>query len=51
MGLNMMLETNGGRNYSFSEISKMLSDVGFTNIEKRPLAGPAEIVIGYKNRR
>jgi hypothetical protein len=39
---------NEGRNYSFSEISNMLSDVGFKNIEKRPLSGPAEIVIGYK---
>jgi hypothetical protein len=26
----------------------MLTGVGFKNIEKRPLAGPAEIVIGYK---
>jgi hypothetical protein len=26
----------------------MLTDVGFTNIERRPLAGPAEVVIGYK---
>jgi hypothetical protein len=48
MSLNMILEMNEGRNYSFSEISNMLSDVGFKNIEKRPLSGPAEIVIGYK---
>jgi hypothetical protein len=48
MGLNMMIESSGGRNYSFAEISKMLTDVGFTNVEKRSLAGPAEIVIGYK---
>lgn len=48
MSLNMMVETSGGRNYSFAEISEMLKGVGFKNIEKRPLAGPAEIVIGYK---
>jgi 3-hydroxy-5-methyl-1-naphthoate 3-O-methyltransferase len=48
MSLNMILEMNEGRNYSFAEISNMLSDVGFQNIERRPLAGPAEIVIGYK---
>jgi 3-hydroxy-5-methyl-1-naphthoate 3-O-methyltransferase len=48
MGLNMMVETSGGRNYSYSEVSEMLTGVGFKNIEKRPLAGPAEIVIGYK---
>jgi len=48
MNLNMIVELERGRNYSFSEISKMLTEVGFKNIEKRPLAGPAEIVIGYK---
>jgi hypothetical protein len=48
MGLNMMIETSGGRNYSLAEISKMLSDAGFLNIEKRSLAGPAEIK-GHKN--
>jgi hypothetical protein len=48
MGLNMIIETIGGRDYSFTEISKMLSDVRFANIERRTLAGPAEIVIGYK---
>jgi 3-hydroxy-5-methyl-1-naphthoate 3-O-methyltransferase len=48
MGLNMIVETTGGRNYSFVEISEMLMGAGFNDIEKRPLAGPAEIVIGYK---
>src|SRR5712691_3922158 len=48
MSLNMIVELERGRNYSFAELSKILTDVGFNNIEKRPLAGPAEIVIGYK---
>jgi len=48
MSLNMILEMNEGRNYSFAEICNMLSGVGFENIERRALAGPAEIVIGYK---
>jgi hypothetical protein len=47
----MIVDQTQGRNYFFSEVSKMLTDVGFTNIEKRPLAGPAEIVIGYKNTK
>jgi hypothetical protein len=47
----MIMLTSGGRNYSFVEISRMLSDVGFKNIEKRPLAGLAQIVIGYKNKK
>ena len=43
-----IIEQPQGRNYSYEEVSKMLIDVGFKNIERRPLAGPAEIVIGYK---
>lgn len=46
--VGMMLEVPEGRNYSFSEVSRMLTSVGFTNIEKKSLTGPAEIVIGYK---
>lgn len=48
MSLTMIVVQPEGRNYSFSEVSTMLTEVGFTNIEKRSLAGPAEIVIGYK---
>jgi hypothetical protein len=51
MSLTMIVDQPQGRNYSFLEVSKMLTDVGFTNIERRPLAGPAEVVIGYKNRK
>jgi hypothetical protein len=32
----------------FAEMFEMLTEVGFKDIEKRSLAGPAEIVIGYK---
>jgi 3-hydroxy-5-methyl-1-naphthoate 3-O-methyltransferase len=48
MGLNMIVETYGGKNYSYAEIVDMLNQAGFKRTEKRPLAGPAEIVIGYK---
>lgn len=48
LGLTMILEQPEGRNYSFEEISDMLIDAGFRDIEKKPLAGPAEIVIGHK---
>lgn len=50
MSLTMIVDQPEGKNYSFSEVSKMLTDVGFTNIEKRPLAGPAEIIIGYEKK-
>ena len=48
MGLNMIIESYGGKNYSYAEIADMLKQAGFKGTEKRPLAGPAEIVIGYK---
>jgi len=48
IGLTMLIENSGGRSYSYSEMSDMLIEVGFKNIQKRPLIEPAEIVIGYK---
>jgi hypothetical protein len=51
MGLNMIIESYDGKNYSYAEIADMLKQAGFKNIEKQPLAGPAEIVIGYKKMR
>jgi SAM-dependent methyltransferase len=48
MGLNMIIETYGGKNYSYAEIVDMLKQAGFKRPERRSLAGPAEIVIGYK---
>ncbi|MRN68508.1 MAG: hypothetical protein FIO04_02290, partial [Nitrosopumilales archaeon] len=48
MGLTMIVENSGGRGYSYNEILQMLTEVGFKNIERRPLIEPAEIVIGYK---
>ena len=48
MGLNMIIETYGGKNYSYAEIVDMLKQAGFKRVERRSLAGPAEIVIGYK---
>ena len=48
MGLNMIIETYGGKNYSYSEIVDMLNQAGFKRAKRRFLAGPAELVIGYK---
>jgi hypothetical protein len=48
MGLNIIVETYGGKNYSYSEIADMLNQAGFKGAERRFLAGPAELVIGYK---
>jgi hypothetical protein len=48
MGLNMIIETYGGKNYSYAEIADMLNQAGFKRAERRSLVGPAELVIGYK---
>jgi hypothetical protein len=48
MGLTMIIENRAGRSYSYSEVTEMLTEAGFKNIEKRPLVEPAEIIIGYK---
>jgi len=48
MGPTMIIENMGGRGYSYSGISQMLTEARFKNMEKRPLIEPAEIVIGYK---
>jgi 3-hydroxy-5-methyl-1-naphthoate 3-O-methyltransferase len=48
MGLTMIIENSGGRSYSYREMSQMLIEAGFKNVEKRSLIEPAEIVIGYK---
>lgn len=48
LGLLMIIEHDEGRNYSYSEVSEILEDAGFTNIEKKELPGPADVLIGYK---
>lgn len=35
--VNMMLQTGAGRNYTFSEIERMLKDAGFESIENKSL--------------
>jgi hypothetical protein len=51
MGLNMIIESYDGKNYPYAKIADMLKQAEFKNIEKQPLAGPSEIVIGYKKMR
>lgn len=48
LGLTMILEHSEGRNYTYSEVSEMLTEAGFKEIEQRNLKGPADILIGYK---
>jgi predicted O-methyltransferase YrrM len=49
MGLNMVLETTEGKSYSFAEVSEMLTEAGFTDIEKKPISNsPGHVILGYK---
>jgi hypothetical protein len=48
MGLNMLVESYGCKNYSYAEIVDMLDQAGFKRAERRFLAGPAELVIDTK---
>ena len=50
-GLAMFVNMPKGRNYSHAEVSEMLMDIGFMNMEKRPLPGPAEVIIGHKQKK
>ncbi|GAA2693216.1 methyltransferase [Streptomyces lunalinharesii] len=49
MGMNMLIETEGGKNYSGAEYRTWLLDAGFTRVEVLPLAaaGANGVVIGY----
>ncbi len=49
--LNMLIHTNEGRTYSFSEIEEWLRDTGFTNIKNLDLvlANDASIVMASKS--
>jgi 2-polyprenyl-3-methyl-5-hydroxy-6-metoxy-1,4-benzoquinol methylase len=50
MSLNMLIETSGGRNYTASEYSEWLADIGFHKIRRKALVAPGAngVVIGYK---
>lgn len=41
MGLNMIIETHGGKNHSYAEIVDKLNQAGFKRSERRSLAEPA----------
>lgn len=41
MGLNMIIETHGGKNHSYAEIVGKRNQAGFKRSERRSLAEPA----------
>ena len=48
MSLNMLIETEGGFDYSHADFAEWAIEAGFTSVEKRPLAGPCSALIAYK---
>jgi len=48
MSLNMLIETNEGFDYSFSDIESWAKEAGFKSVKLMPLTGPTSAVIVVK---
>lgn len=48
MSLNMLIETEQGRDFTKAEFDQWCKEAGFTRTEKMPLTGPASALIAYK---
>jgi hypothetical protein len=48
MSLNMLIETNGGSDYTMNDFSKWATQTGFKRTELIPLTGPTSAAVAYK---
>ncbi len=48
MSLNMLIETDGGFDYSFDEFNEWVKEAGFKETSLMPLAGPSSAAIAFK---
>jgi hypothetical protein len=48
MALNMIVDTRGGRSYTYRELRGLLQAAGFRSIRRRTLLGAAQLVIARK---
>ncbi len=48
MSLNMMIETDKGYDFSFSDFNSWATEVGFAKCYKMPLTGPSSAVVAMK---
>lgn len=48
MSLNMLIETDGGFDYSFAEFDAWVKEIGFKETSLMPLAGPSSAAIAFK---
>ena len=46
--LNMLVNTDEGDTFTFSEIAQWLGDAGFTNVRKLEAPGPSPLILGTK---
>lgn len=48
MSLNMMIETDGGFDFSAADFEVWAKEIGFQKIETMPLTGPSSAIIAFK---
>ncbi len=48
MSLSMLVDTRGGRSYTYGELRELLRVAGFRSVERRALLGAAQLVIARK---
>ncbi|SDJ92439.1 Ubiquinone/menaquinone biosynthesis C-methylase UbiE [Catalinimonas alkaloidigena] len=48
MSLNMLIESDGGFNYTQNEFRQWVSEAGFTSVKFIPLGGPVSAAVAYK---
>ncbi len=48
--LNMLVHTEKGKSYKFSEAESWLEEVGFTGMRRRPLGAPSALLIATKKK-
>jgi O-methyltransferase domain/Dimerisation domain len=48
MSLNMLIETEGGFDYTAAECQRWMREVGFSETEVKPLVGPDSMVVAIK---
>lgn len=48
MALNMIVDTRGGRSYTYGELRGLLHAAGFRSVTRRPLVAAAQLVVARK---
>ena len=48
MSLNMLIETDGGFDYTAAEFTEWVREAGFSSVETMRLTGPSSALIAYK---